>query len=147
MEMSNLIYWKTIFQYHTNIFFTIIRKVINCFIVCFKEKNMLENILNLSSTGFDYFVLFCIEFAIGGNETFYWEFERNFVSYFPFDICKKNSFSLLTYQLYWFSFISIKDLIKIKIVFISLQLLVFSHKIKNRVCNVRLVSFFAYFLC
>lgn len=49
----------------------------------------MENILNLSSTGFDYFVLFCIEFAIGGNETFYWEFERNFVSYFPFDICKK----------------------------------------------------------
>lgn len=86
----------------------------------------MENIMNLSSTGFDYFVLFCIEFAIGANETFYWEFERNFVSYFPFDICKKkNTFSLHTYQLYWFSFISIKDLIKIKIVFISLQPLVF----------------------
>lgn len=56
---------------------------------------MMENILNLSSTGFDYFVLFCIEFAIGGNEIFYWEFERNFVSYFPFDICKKNPFHFL----------------------------------------------------
>lgn len=50
---------------------------------------MMENILNLFLIGFDYFVLFCIEFVIGGNEIFYWEFERNFVSYFLFDICKK----------------------------------------------------------
>lgn len=53
---------------------------------------MMENILNLFLIGFDYFVLFCIEFVIGGNEIFYWEFERNFVSYFLFDICKKKIF-------------------------------------------------------
>lgn len=51
--------------------------------------------MNLFLIGFDYFVLFCIEFVIGGNEIFYWEFERNFVSYFLFDICKKNFFYFL----------------------------------------------------
>lgn len=51
--------------------------------------------MNLFLIGFDYFVLFCIEFVIGVNEIFYWEFERNFVSYFLFDICKKKYFFIL----------------------------------------------------